>query len=160
MQTPGLLTPRPTRVPSSGSAPLTPTAGPSTPGPGSARDDSVDLWEDILRSADRQKTHAHKNIVLLAERHRGRTHLLDKLAGKRRQRPEGASALAIGYQVLESEDRDEGKVLPECKADWTDAAPPVSVFYPPSSHPTLLKLVDTALPPNPLPVRSRRKEES
>lgn len=34
-----------------------------------------------------------------------------------------------------------------------DAAPPLSVFYPPSSHPALLKLVDTALPPNPLPVR-------
>lgn len=107
MQASGLLTPRPSRVPS-GSGARTPTAA----GPSSNPADSADLWEDILRSADRAKTHAHKNIVLLAERHRGRTHLLDKLAGKRRQRPEGASALAIGYQVLESEDRDEGKLFP------------------------------------------------
>lgn len=135
MQAPGLLTPRPQRAASSGGGPLTPTAGPSSPGPGpaglaapdsvstgagsgagsgSARDgEPADLWEDILRSADRQKTHAHKNIILLAERHRGRTHLLDKLAGKRRQRaaePGAAPALAIGYQVLESEDRDEGEL--------------------------------------------------
>lgn len=109
MQASGLLTPRPSRVPSgSGARTPTATAGPST----SAGPDSVDLWEDILRSADRAKAHAHKNIVLLAERHRGRTHLLDKLAGKRRQRPEGSGALAIGYQVLESEDRDEGELPP------------------------------------------------
>ncbi|EJT50405.1 hypothetical protein A1Q1_00337 [Trichosporon asahii var. asahii CBS 2479] len=121
MQASGLLTPRPSRVPS-GSGARTPTAA----GPSSNPADSVDLWEDILRSADRAKTHAHKNIVLLAERHRGRTHLLDKLAGKRRQRPEGASALAIGYQVLESEDRDEAlppNPLPDTAVvivlDWT-----------------------------------------
>lgn len=115
MQPPGLLTPRPQRHTSSGAnAPLTPAAGPSSTAATPSRHasggqaDSADLWEDILRSADRQKSLAHKNVILLAERHRGRTHLLEKLAGKRRQRIE-SPALAIGYQVLESDDRDEGE---------------------------------------------------
>lgn len=84
-----------------------PAAGPS--GTNGAR--SSDLWTDILRSADRQKALPRKNIILLSERHRGRTHLLDKLAGKRRaKRPE--PALAIGYDVLQTDDREEGDDRP------------------------------------------------
>ncbi|BEJ13610.1 hypothetical protein CspHIS471_0307840 [Cutaneotrichosporon sp. HIS471] len=109
-----------------------PAAGPSTPHvPSEGRED---LWADILRSADRAKALPRKNVVLLSERHRGRAHLLDKVVGKRRAR----QPLAIGYDLLTSDDRD-------------DDTPPVSVIYPPSSHPSLLRLVDTSLPPHPLP---------
>ncbi|KAL1407301.1 hypothetical protein Q8F55_006722 [Vanrija albida] len=122
--------PSPSPAASGGSAPL---AGPSKP-PAAA---TTDLWTDILRSADRQQSLGRKNVVLLAERNRGRSHLLDRLVGKRRggARPD---ALAVGYDVLQA-------------ADEEDAAPPVSVFYPPSSHPTLLRLIDVSLPPRPLP---------
>lgn len=93
-----------------------PTAGPSTPGRLGAPSGSgsggregapavPDLWTDILRSADRQKALARKNVLLLSERHRGRAHLLDKIVGRRSRRPD---ALAIGYELLHTDDRDEG----------------------------------------------------
>lgn len=96
--------PRPPRTPAVDS-PSQPTAGPS-----GTNGVSSDLWTEILRSADRQLGLAQKNVVLLAERHRGQTHLLDKLAGKRRNKRPGP-ALAIGYDVLRTDDRDEGRWL-------------------------------------------------
>ncbi|CAK9779848.1 unnamed protein product [Cutaneotrichosporon oleaginosum] len=87
-----------------------PAAGPSTPAvrspappPPAISNGTQDLWTDILRSADRAKALPRKNIVLLSERHRGRAHLLDKVVGKRRAR----QPLAIGYDLLMSDDRDD-----------------------------------------------------
>lgn len=213
LDTPTPSSSSPSYVHSLGHSPAQPAAGPSTPGrlasysASGAREGAGaprDLWTDILRSADRQKALARKNVVLLSERHRGRAHLLDKIVGKRRagRRPE---ALAIGYDLLMTDDRDEGACMrvwavgpsllsaevvslsslishalpcPKCCSavaqtatmgrdaergegrrdnPWTpltaDSAPPVSVLYPPSSHPSLLRLVDVSLPPHPLPVR-------
>lgn len=91
-----------------------PAAGPSTSTPPTKAGPATtaggpdnDLWTEILRGADRQKALSRKNVVLLSERHRGRRSLLDKLVGKRRTR-EAPAALAIGYDVLEQGDRDEG----------------------------------------------------
>ncbi|WVR03075.1 hypothetical protein IAU60_000064 [Kwoniella sp. DSM 27419] len=122
-----------------------PTVSKGQPGVGS-------LWAEILGGADRSKGLAKKNLIVLAERHHGRTHLLaqlDQNARKRRNDHAGVGAgsgsgrngrkgLAIGYEVVDISDGDE------------DSVPPLSVFYPPSSHPSLLGLVPKALPPNSL----------
>lgn len=98
-----------------------PAAGPSTPlrspAPPPPPPGGQDLWADILRSADRAKALPRKNVVLLSERHRGRAHLLDKVVGKRRAR----QPLAIGYDLLLSDDRDEGACA-LCVADARRAA--------------------------------------
>jgi dynein light intermediate chain 1 len=97
------------------------SAAEAAPGSGSGSGSATGLWTDILRSADRQKALARKNVVLLSERHRGRALLLDKLVGKRRnanasanKENEGA-ALAIGYEVLEGGERDEGELSSELR---------------------------------------------
>lgn len=99
---------QPAAGPSSSStqAATTPAAAAAGSGSGPARAD--DLWTEILRGADRQKSLSRKNVVLLSERHRGRRNLLSKLVGKRRAREAPPPALAIGYDVLEHADRDEG----------------------------------------------------
>nr|XP_031862034.1 uncharacterized protein CI109_002447 [Kwoniella shandongensis]KAA5529106.1 hypothetical protein CI109_002447 [Kwoniella shandongensis] len=108
------------------------------------------LWTEILGSADRQKGLGRKNVVLLSERHHGRTHLLSQLSqvnNKRRKGPNDRATaraqglrkgLALGYEVVDINEGDE------------DSIPPLSIFYPPSSHPSLLRLVPTALPPKSL----------
>jgi len=70
--------------------------------------------------------------------------------------------LALGYEVLEIRDEgDEGLfssvysralVNRRRDADDLESAPPLSVYYPPSSHPGFTKLVPTALPPKSLSV--------
>ncbi|RXK42689.1 hypothetical protein M231_00245 [Tremella mesenterica] len=102
------------------------------------------LWSEILSEADRQKGLKRKNVLLLSEKHRGRRFLLDKLSStiSNKHKPRKVSkttALALGYEVLEM--RDEGD---------EESAPPLSVFYPPSSAENLLKLVPASLPPNSL----------
>ncbi|WVQ82872.1 hypothetical protein IAT38_005008 [Cryptococcus sp. DSM 104549] len=127
-------------------SPITPTG----PGGASAAQSSKEegkessLWTEILGSADRQKGLGRKNLIVLSERHHGRTHLLSQLATSSRTKKPAKQpraqrkGLALGYEVIDIGDGDE------------DSVPPLSVFYPPSSHPSLLKLVPTALPPNPL----------
>lgn len=39
-----------------------------------------------------------------------------------------------------------------------DSVPPVSIFYPPNSHPSLLKLIPKTLPPKSLAVRDSTRE--
>ncbi|WWC90205.1 uncharacterized protein L201_005138 [Kwoniella dendrophila CBS 6074] len=127
-------------------------AGPSRPSPttstfkSTAQTDgtSGSLWTEILGSADRQKGLGRKNLIVLSERHHGRTHLLSQLnvSSKKRksfkQSRNGKKGLALGYEVIDISDGDE------------DSVPPLSVFYPPSSHPSLLKLLSKALPPKSL----------
>ncbi|WVQ94127.1 hypothetical protein IAU59_001205 [Kwoniella sp. CBS 9459] len=111
------------------------------------------LWSEILGSTDRSKGLKRKNVIVLSERHHGRSHLLNQLAsGSKKKRPtrsnqphdqtrqsrNGRKGLALGYEVIDIGDGDE------------DSVPPLSVFYPPSSHPSLLKLVPKALPPRSL----------
>ncbi|OCF34912.1 hypothetical protein I316_03459 [Kwoniella heveanensis BCC8398] len=112
------------------------------------------LWSEILGSMDRSKGLKRKNVIVLSERHHGRSHLLAQLAsGSKKKRPttrsnqphdqhrqfrNGRKGLALGYEVLDIGDGDE------------DSVPPLSVFYPPSSHPSLLKLLPKALPPKSL----------
>lgn len=149
-------------TPSPAAGPSTPRPPPLTPAPPTGREGAragtgADLWTDILRSADRQKELARKNVVLLSERHRGRSHLLDEIVGRRARQ-----ALAVGYELLQTDDRDEGACATRDSvgvgANGTDSVPPVSILYPPSSHPSLLRLVDTSLPPHPLPVRPPEHE--
>ncbi|GFZ44531.1 LOW QUALITY PROTEIN: hypothetical protein JCM24511_02254 [Saitozyma sp. JCM 24511] len=81
----------------------------------------TDLWSDILQSAGRQKGYGKKNVLLLSERSRGRTHLLTLLTSggtaRRRQNKrnpgtglaegkDGRGTLALGYEVMEV--REEG----------------------------------------------------
>ncbi|WWC67332.1 uncharacterized protein I206_101240 [Kwoniella pini CBS 10737] len=124
------------------------TAGPSRPSPISSinrngQDEGKgSLWNEILGSADRQKGLGRKNLIILSERHHGRTNLLSQLnLNSKKKKPfkqsrNGKKGLALGYEVIDISDGDE------------DSVPPLSVFYPPSSHPSLLKLVSKALPPN------------
>ncbi|ODN99291.1 hypothetical protein I350_07456 [Cryptococcus amylolentus CBS 6273] len=139
-----------------------PSPGPSTPtlnltnNNRTTSDGNTDgsLWTEILASTDRQQSLGRKNVVLLSERNHGRAHLLSQLTASSRKKklakpsqPQTQAAgaaqagqerrsrkgLALGYEVIEVEE-DE------------DSAPPLSVFYPPSSHPSLLRLVPSALP--------------
>ncbi|WVF66512.1 hypothetical protein IAT40_001252 [Kwoniella sp. CBS 6097] len=111
------------------------------------------LWSEILGSTDRSKGLKRKNVIVLSERHHGRSHLLAQLSsGSKKKRPtrsnqphdqnrqsrNGRKGLALGYEVVEIGDGDE------------DSVPPLSIFYPPSSHPSLLRLVPKALPPKSL----------
>ncbi|WVW81249.1 hypothetical protein I302_103240 [Kwoniella bestiolae CBS 10118] len=125
-------------------------AGPSRPSPttrtanSSTTQQSGSLWNEIMGSADGQKGLGRKNLIVLSERHHGRTHLLSQLnVSSKKKRSfkasrNGKKGLALGYEVLDISDGDE------------DSVPPLSVFYPPSSHPSLLKLVSRALPPKSL----------
>ncbi|WWC57570.1 uncharacterized protein I303_100102 [Kwoniella dejecticola CBS 10117] len=136
----------------SASASASATAGPSRPSPTTSTHrkaqseggGSGSLWTEILGSADRQKGLSRKNLIVLSERHHGRTHLLSQLnvSSKKRksykQSRNGKKGLAIGYEVIDISDGDE------------DSVPPLSVFYPPSSHPSLLRLISKALPPHPV----------
>jgi len=76
----------------------------------------------------------------------------------------------VGYEVLDvKEDGDEGGLsfpgayykmgLTPCEPMdgfldelMVDTVPPVSVFYPPNSHPALLRLIPQTLPPKSLAV--------
>jgi dynein light intermediate chain 1 len=83
---------------------------------------------------------------------------------KRRKKEVKASrgGLTLGYEVLEIRDEgDEGGSL--AGHDWlavglgvmlivAESAPPLSVYYPPSSHKSFTKLVPTALPPKSISV--------
>ncbi|AAW40980.2 hypothetical protein CNBA4890 [Cryptococcus deneoformans B-3501A] len=147
-----------------------PPPGPSTPNLSSTHNSTsnsargieatkgTSLWNEILASTDRQKALGRKNVILLSERNHGRTHLLSQLTSSRKKKsakpnsvfywngqPKSTSqpgdrraGLALGYEVI-----DAGE-------EYSDSAPPISVFYPPSSHPSLLKLVPSALPPKSL----------
>ncbi|WVN87585.1 uncharacterized protein L203_102768 [Cryptococcus depauperatus CBS 7841] len=141
------------------------SAGPSTPAPlnprprpslsalakreGQEDEKQGSLWEEILGVADKQKGLRRKNVIFLSERNHGRTHLLSHLVTRKKQLkpglsshadPQGSRArtgLALGYEIIDVGEEE-------------DAVPPLSVFYPPSSHPNILKLVSTALPPKSL----------
>ncbi|WVO15107.1 hypothetical protein L204_102751 [Cryptococcus depauperatus] len=141
------------------------SAGPSTPTPlnprprpslsalakreGQEDEKQGSLWEEILGVADKQKGLRRKNVIFLSERNHGRTHLLSHLVTRKKQSkpglsshadPQGSRArtgLALGYEIIDVGEEE-------------DAVPPLSVFYPPSSHPNILKLVSTALPPKSL----------
>ncbi|KAK8844775.1 hypothetical protein IAR55_006625 [Kwoniella newhampshirensis] len=146
------MTSNPTSISTMAGPSRSPTSGTSKEGSG-----GQSLWNEILGSADRQKGLGRKNVVLLSERHHGRTHLLAQLSQintKRRKGPgpngtaggSGGSSkaqglrkgLALGYEVVDVNEGDE------------DSTPPLSIFYPPSSHPSLLRLVPSALPPKSL----------
>ncbi|WRT63175.1 uncharacterized protein IL334_000078 [Kwoniella shivajii] len=113
---------------------------------------SSSLWNEILggSNADKQKGLGRKNLVILSERHHGRSYLLSQLNASSSLKKKksykqtqthsrnGKKGLALGYEVIDISDGDE------------DSVPPLSVFYPPSSHPSLLKLVSKALPPKSL----------
>jgi hypothetical protein len=106
---------------------------------------------------------SNKALMFLAERHRGRTYLLNQLAKKGSKRPP-QDCLAMGYQALElREDGDEGvSAIPfphharlgrgESRLTNADSVPPLSIFYPPSSQRELLELIPSSLPPQALPV--------
>ncbi|ORY26475.1 dynein light intermediate chain-domain-containing protein [Naematelia encephala] len=129
-------------------ASISTSAGPSS-------SERTDLWSEILRSANRgtrgRGSWKRKNILLLSERHHGRRYLLDQLlsapsTSRSRVKPSNfnsrsgrTGSLAMGYEVLEvKEDGDE------------DSVPPVSIFYPPSSHPSITRLIPRSLPPDSL----------
>ncbi|KAK6904682.1 hypothetical protein I203_105498 [Kwoniella mangroviensis CBS 8507] len=132
------------------------SAGPSRPSPTTRNTNtnqedgsgsgsgSGTLWTEILGSTDRQKGLGRKNLIVLSEKHHGRTHLLSQLNVSSKKKKSfkssrnGKKGLALGYEVIDISDGDE------------DSVPPLSVFYPPSSHPSLLKLVSQALPPKSL----------
>lgn len=84
---------------------------------------------------------------------------------KRRKKDQKAKVsrggLAMGYEVLEIRDEgDEGMSV--LQASWqkergkvelmVESAPPLSVYYPPSSQSSFTKLVPTTLPPKALSV--------
>ncbi|KIR42291.1 dynein light intermediate chain 1, cytosolic [Cryptococcus deuterogattii 99/473] len=151
----------PSRTPPPGpSAPdLSFTHGSTSDSAGGIRStNGTSLWNEVLASTDRQKTLGRKNVILLSERNHGRTHLLSQLTPSKREKSSKSNSvlysngqskstfqpggkrggLALGYEVIDAGEED------------SDSSPPISVFYPPSSHPSLLKLVPTALPPKSL----------
>ncbi|ORX35111.1 dynein light intermediate chain-domain-containing protein [Kockovaella imperatae] len=119
-----------------------------------AESSSTDIWSDILRSADRstagRDTYRRKNVIVLSEKKHGRRHLIDQLveasgsSSRRKQRQKVAQpvkpspVLAMGYNILEVKD----------EAGEEDIAPPISIFYPPSSHRSMLRLIPHSLPPS------------
>jgi dynein light intermediate chain 1 len=92
---------------------------------------------------------------------------MNSTSGSKRRKKEKElkvrGGLALGYEVLEIRDEgDEGvfRFLPPCRELnrrrrlIIESAPPLSIYYPPSSHSSFTKLVPTALPPKALSVCS------